>query len=69
MTLTHVSVAGQAVCLFAVMAGLFLVLPLGWFLLAGGALGAAVFTAVEVIEKRTAGPESPRTATNDAGVE
>lgn len=67
--LTHVSVIGQAAGLAAVIAGLFLVLPFGWFLLLGGALMVATFTAVEVIENRTAGPEVPRTATNDAEVE
>jgi hypothetical protein len=67
--LTHVSVIGQAVGLAAVIAGLFLVLPFGWFLLLGGALVVATFTAVEVIATRNAGAEMPRTATNAAEVE
>ena len=42
----------QAVAAFAVVAGLWFLLPLGWFLVAGGLVTGALSVAVEVSERR-----------------
>jgi hypothetical protein len=42
-----VTEAGQALCALMVLVGLFMILPLPWFLVIAGAMGVALFWAVE----------------------
>lgn len=48
------AVFAQAIGAFAVLVGLFLLLPLGWFLVAGGVLLVLLAVAVEVAQRRRA---------------
>jgi hypothetical protein len=60
-------VIAQAAGVLAVLAGLFLLLPLGAAVLIGGALVAVVGVALEIGQARSSSPSDARSGTNDKG--
>lgn len=60
-------VAAQGGGVLAVLAGLFMLLPLGWFLVAAGGLVVVLGTVAEVVQGRPSGRSDRRSGARAEG--